>query len=48
MWTVIDALARIISDILHTNSRTGLLKTFVMVEGFILSHFIILLSPQLF
>ncbi|MHB9019454.1 MAG: Nramp family divalent metal transporter [Minisyncoccota bacterium] len=40
MWTVIDALARIISDILHTNSRTGPFKQYLTwIKDFSLSHF---------
>ena len=40
MWTVIDALARIISDILHTNSRTGPFKKHLSwLKDLSLSHF---------
>ena len=40
MWTVIDALTRIISDILHTNSRTGPFKKYLSwLKDFSLSHF---------
>ena len=40
MWTVIDALTRMISDILHTNSRTGPFKKYLTwIKDFSLSHF---------
>ena len=40
MWAVIDALTRIISDILHTNSRTGPFKKYLTwIKDFSLGHF---------
>jgi len=40
MWTVIDALTRIVSDILHTNSRTGPFKKYLSwLKNASLSHF---------
>lgn len=39
MWTVIDALSRMISDIIHTNSKIGPnLKYFSMFERFSVHH----------
>ena len=40
MWTVIDALTRMISDILHTNSRTGPFRKYLTwFKDVSLSHF---------
>jgi hypothetical protein len=40
MWTVIDALTRMVSDILHTNSRTGPFKKYLTwIKDFSLGHF---------
>lgn len=40
MWTVIDALTRMVSDILHTNSHTGPFKKYLTwLKDASLSHF---------